>query len=84
MELCKLLVCIVLAGVLLEQVQGFTESQRQHVPASIMAVLYNVASLEENSDAGAEQEQERGNTEESGDKEHLSDKNEKESTETSS
>ena len=69
---------------LLEQVQGFTESQRQHVPASIMAVLYNVASLEENADAGAEQEQERGNTEESGDQEHLSDKNEKESTETSS
>jgi len=27
---------------LLEQVQGFTESQRQHVPASIMQVLYNV------------------------------------------
>ena len=69
---------------LLEQVQGFTESQRQHVPASIMAVLYNVASLEENADAGAEQEQERGNTEESGDKEHLSEINEKESTETSS
>merc|ERR1712083_817530 len=28
---------------LLEQVQGFTESQRQHVPASIMQVLYNVS-----------------------------------------
>ena len=27
---------------LLEQVQGFNESQRQHVPATIMAVLYNV------------------------------------------
>merc|ERR1719394_422366 len=27
---------------LLEHVQGFTESQRQHVPASIMQVLYNV------------------------------------------
>ena len=27
---------------LLEQVQGFNESQRQHVPATIMQVLYNV------------------------------------------
>merc|ERR1712059_177313 len=28
---------------LLEHVQGFTESQRQHVPGTIMEVLYNVA-----------------------------------------
>ena len=27
---------------LLEHVQGFTQSQRQHVPANIMEVLYNV------------------------------------------
>ena len=36
---------------LLEQVQGFTESQRQHVPASIMQVLYNVSpSTDDNTD----------------------------------
>ena len=36
---------------LLEQVQGFTESQRQHVPASIMQVLYNVSpSADDNTD----------------------------------
>merc|ERR1711915_504821 len=28
---------------LLEHVQGFTESQRQHVPSNIMEVLYNVS-----------------------------------------
>jgi len=31
---------------LLEHVQGFTESQRQHVPSNIMEVLYNVAPVE--------------------------------------
>merc|ERR1719315_928586 len=31
---------------LLEHVQGFTESQRQHVPSTIMEVLYNVAPAE--------------------------------------
>ena len=69
---------------LLEQVQGFTESQRQHVPASIMAVLYNVTGPEESADTGAEEEQEKGDTEELGDKEILSEKNAEESTETSS
>ena len=40
---------------LLEQVQGFTESQRQHVPASIMQVLYNVSpTTEDNTDNSAE------------------------------
>ena len=69
---------------LLEQVQGFTESQRQHVPASIMAVLYNVTGPEESADTGAEEEQEKGVTEELGDKEELSEKNAEESIETSS
>ena len=69
---------------LLEQVQGFTESQRQHVPASLMAVLYNVTNPEENTDTGAEGEQEKGDTEESGDKEELSETNVKENTETNS
>ena len=31
---------------ILEHVQGFTESQRQHVPSNIMEVLYNVAPAE--------------------------------------
>jgi len=41
---------------LLEHVQGFTESQRQHVPSNIMEVLYNVAPAEPqaDSDLGAE------------------------------
>ena len=69
---------------LLEQVQGFTESQRQHVPASIMAVLYNVTNAEETAGTGAEGEQEKGDTEESGDKEELSQNNVKENTETNS
>lgn len=39
---------------LLEQVQGFTESQRQHVPASIMAVLYNVADTADSANAAVD------------------------------
>merc|ERR1719195_295027 len=39
---------------LLEQVQGFTESQRQHVPASIMAVFYNVADTADSANAAGD------------------------------
>ena len=38
---------------LLEQVQGFNESQRQHVPATIMQVLYNVTQSDQQ-EAGKE------------------------------
>ena len=53
---------------LLEQVQSFTESQRQHVPASIMSVLYNVAPAPgEQGDQSQETEDTNNATEETGD-----------------
>jgi len=42
---------------LLEHVQGFTESQRQHVPSSIMNVLYNVPEERQEEVAGVEGEE---------------------------
>lgn len=39
---------------LLEHVQGFTESQRQHVPGSVMEVLYNVPPVQAQEEPGGD------------------------------
>ena len=44
---------------LLEHVQGFTEAQRQHVPAAIMVVLYNVSPQQETGGGEAQTGEER-------------------------